>query len=207
MFALAFGLVNSEDKQPVLRFIQSRGLACSVYGSQFLMDAIYEAGEADYGLELLTSQAERSWYNMIREGSTITMEAWGNKFKPNQDWNHAWGAVPANIIPRKLMGIEPLLPGWSRIKIQPQLGSLKQAYIKVPTIKGDVTLDCTQQSNQLAIKIEVPANTQTQVVLPLKTKQYSVELNGIKATVKKLNNTLVLPDIPSGNHRILITYL
>ena len=29
---------------------------------------------------------------MIRVGSTITLEAWDNKFKPNQDWNHAWGA-------------------------------------------------------------------------------------------------------------------
>src|SRR3546814_19626828 len=88
------------------------------------MDAVYEAGDADYGLSLLTSQEDRSWYNMIRAGSTITMEAWDNKYKPNQDWNHARGAVPANIITRKLMGVEPLEPGWVVFRVRPQIGSL-----------------------------------------------------------------------------------
>lgn len=40
---------------------------------------------------------------MIRAGSTVLMEAWDNKFKPSQDWNHAWGAVSG-----KLMGVEPV---------------------------------------------------------------------------------------------------
>lgn len=39
---------------------------------------------------------------MIDQGSTITMEAWSLKAKPNQDWNHAWGAAPANLLPRYL---------------------------------------------------------------------------------------------------------
>src|SRR5690606_731899 len=86
MLALAFGLVPPKNRDKVMAFIRSRGMACSVYGSQFLMDATYMAGDADYGLSLLTSQSDRSWYNMIRAGSTITMEAWDNKYKPNQDW-------------------------------------------------------------------------------------------------------------------------
>ena len=99
MFPLAFGLVPEKHRQSVVDFIRSRGMACSVYGSQFLLDGIYDAHDAEYGLKLLTSTAERSWYNMIRVGSTITLEAWDNKYKPNQDWNHAWGAAPANLIP------------------------------------------------------------------------------------------------------------
>ena len=102
MFPMAFGLVPEKHRETVNKFIQSRGLACSVYGSQFLMDAVYGGNNADYGLQLLTSTSERSWYNMIRVGSTISLEAWDNKYKPNQDWNHAWGAAPANIIPAKL---------------------------------------------------------------------------------------------------------
>src|SRR5690606_39253147 len=125
MFSLAFGLVEEKNIESVRRFIRSRGMACSVYGAQFLLEALYNANDADYGLQLLTSTGERSWYNMIRKGSTITMEAWDNKYKPNQDWNHAWGAVPANIIPRKLMGIEPLEAGFEKIRIKPQPGTLE----------------------------------------------------------------------------------
>ena len=98
MFPLAFDLVPAGKKQNVVDFIQTRGMACSVYGSQFLMDALYEANDAEYALHMLTKTDDRSWYNMIRVGSTISLEAWDNKYKPNQDWNHAWGAAPANIL-------------------------------------------------------------------------------------------------------------
>lgn len=179
MFALVFGLVEEQHQKAVGDFIRSRGMACSVYGSQFLMDAVYDAGDEQYGLSLLTSQQERSWYNMIREGSTITMEAWGNKYKPNQDWNHAWGAVPANIIPRKLMGIEPMAPGWSALRIKPQLGNLPWATIKLPTIKGDVLAAYEQSAGKFIMKVTIPANTTAQVVLPEKLTQrkFSVMMN------------------------------
>ena len=75
MFPLAFGLVEDKNIESVLKFIRSRGMACSVYGSQFLLDGVYDAGDDDYGLQLLSSIGERSWYNMIRKGSTISMEA------------------------------------------------------------------------------------------------------------------------------------
>ena len=48
---------------------------------------------------------------MLDVGSTITMEAWAAKYKPNLDWNHAWAAAPANIVPRYVLGVRPLSPG------------------------------------------------------------------------------------------------
>ena len=51
---------------------------------------------------LLTSPGERSRAHMIYDvGSTITLEAWDNRFKPNQDRDHPWGAEPADLIPRR----------------------------------------------------------------------------------------------------------
>lgn len=159
MTPLAFGLVPDEYKDSVLEFVKSRGMACSVYGSQYLMDALYEAGEADYALELLTDTGERSWYNMIRIGSTITLEAWDNKFKSNLDWNHAWGAVPANIIPRGLWGIKPKTPGFGIATIHPQMSSLKNSTVEVPTVRGTIKGTYTYQGARLqTYEIEIPAN-------------------------------------------------
>ncbi len=139
MFAMAFGLVPNEDaRKYVGAYIKTRGMRCSVYGSQFLLDALYEAGEADYALQLLTSDSDRSWMNMLREGSTITMEAWGNKYKPNQDWNHAWGAAPANIIPMRLMGIRPIKPGCKVVEIHPQTSNIRNAECRFPTPMGSI---------------------------------------------------------------------
>lgn len=159
MFPLAFGIVPKARQKSVVEFIKSRGMAASVYGAQYLMEALYNAGEADYALELLTSTSDRSWYNMIRVGATMTMEAWDMKYKPNADWNHAWGAVPANIIPRGLWGITPATPGFEVAHIKPQIGSLKKSSIKTPTIKGPISGDYEYVSSRLErYTINIPAN-------------------------------------------------
>lgn len=138
MLPLAFDIVPEAYKQSVVDHIKTRGMGCSVYGAQFLMEGLYNAGAADYALELMTATHDRSWYNMIAVGSTITMEAWDMRYKPNSDWNHAWGAAPANIIPRGLWGIQPKTPGFGIVSIHPQMGSLKNSKIVVPTIKGQI---------------------------------------------------------------------
>lgn len=159
MLPLAFNMVPKEHISTVVEFIKSRKMACSVYGSQYLMDALYNAGEEDYALALLTDTSDRSWYNMIRLGSTITLEAWDNKYKNNLDWNHAWGAVPANAIPRGLWGIQPKTPGFGIATIKPQMGSLKDSSIEVPTIRGTIKATYSYKNKRLQVyTIDIPAN-------------------------------------------------
>mgnify|MGYP000035309893 FL=1 len=159
MMPLAFGLVPPEHYESVVDYVKSRGLACSVYGAQFLMDGLYNAGEEDYALDLLSSTDERSWYNMIRVGSTITLEAWDYKYKVNLDWNHAWGAVPANAIPRGLWGIKPKTPGFGIATIKPQMSKLKSSSIVVPTVRGQIKANYTYNGARLqTYEIEIPGN-------------------------------------------------
>jgi hypothetical protein len=159
MMALAFDLVPEEHFESVIAYVKSRGMACSVYGSQFLMDGLYNAGEEDYALELLTNTSDRSWYNMIRIGSTISLEAWDLKYKPNLDWNHAWGAVPANAIPRGLWGIKPKTPGFGIASIKPQMSTLKLSNVEVPTVRGTIKASYKFNGPRLqTYEIEIPAN-------------------------------------------------
>jgi alpha-L-rhamnosidase len=165
MFPLALGIVPSENVKSVVSFIKTRGMACSVYGAQFLLEALYNAGEADYALKLLTSTNDRSWWNMIRFGSTITMEAWDMKYKPNSDLNHAWGAAPASMITRGLWGIYPEKPGFAKAIIKPQLSSLKNSKITVPTIRGTIAAEYSVMDNILEYDIKLPANMECDFVL------------------------------------------
>ncbi|MBF6596969.1 MAG: alpha-L-rhamnosidase [Fermentimonas sp.] len=206
MFPLAFGMVDEKNKESVLEFIRLRGMACSVYGSQFLLDGIYDADDADYGLELLTSTGKRSWYNMIRIGSTITTEAWDDIFKPNQDWNHAWGSAPANIIPRKLMGIEPMEPGFSKIRIKPQPATLKTASIKYPTIKGDIFMEFINYPvESFELSVEIPANTTADIYLPYYSKKQKVKMNDKLVKSSHDNNFTVIESVGSGKWVFSVT--
>lgn len=158
MMALAFDLVDDEHTSSVAEFVKSRGMACSVYGAQYLFEALYKAGEAEYALELMTNTTDRGWLNMIRSGSTMTLEAWDIKYKGNLDWNHAWGAAPANLIPRYMWGITPTSAGYTSASIKPQLAGLESAEITVPTLQGVIEASYYLKGGAKHYSITVPSN-------------------------------------------------
>jgi len=137
---LAFGLVPKDRVAPVADFIERKGMACSVYFSQYLLEALFEAGRAEAAIRLMTSRGDRSWIGMMDFGSTVSMEAWNVAAKPNLDLNHAWGATPLNVISRYVIGVTPLEPGFRKIAIRPQLGGLKRLSATVPTVAGPVSV-------------------------------------------------------------------
>jgi alpha-L-rhamnosidase len=181
MMALAFGLVPDQYIKPVVDFIKSRGMACSVYGSQYLLEGLYKAGEATYAFGLMTALHDRSWWHMIESGTTITTEAWDMKYKPNGDWNHAWGAAPANIIPRYLWGIRPKTAGFGVVGIQPQLADLKHSSITYPTIRGSITGKYQRINDRYKkYSIELPANMVGEMILD-EAGESVVTINGIQS--------------------------
>ena len=200
MFALAFGLVPQKNEKTVLDFIHSRGIACSISGALILMEALYEYNDADYAFQLLSSTTEHSWYNTIRIGSTITIEAWDSKYKPNLDWNQSAGSVPANIIPRKLMGVEPLEPGFRKMRIKPQPSQLAYAELTVPTIRGSVKVSFNNTPGaKFEMEIEIPANTEAEVWLPLYDRKQQLSMNGI-AQNGIIDGNFVKLQVGSGKH-------
>ncbi|MEQ8554394.1 MAG: family 78 glycoside hydrolase catalytic domain [Cyclobacteriaceae bacterium] len=199
MAAMAFGVVPEDRVESVVEFIKSRGMACSVYGSQYLMDALYEAGEAQYALELMTATHDRSWWNMIAIGSTISLEAWDMKYKPNSDWNHAWGAVPGNIVARRMWGIRPKTPGGDIITIQPQLADLEFTNIEVPFLKGTVKADFKKVNNRVkTYRFTIPANMAAELVLDA-AENDTVILNG-----NQVNSSFGSIRLEPGEHLVTL---
>jgi len=205
MFPLAFGLVPEELRANILQHVKSKGMACSVYGAQFLMEGLYRAHEAEHALSLLTSRSERSWAHMIYDvGTTITLETWDNRFNPTQDWNHVWGAAPANIIPRFLMGIRPLEPGFGRILIEPQPAGLAYAEAEVPTIRGPVKIRFNNKpGHSFHLDINIPANTSARVVLPRSgDKDVPVLMDGKPTEATGTSDAAIIEQVGSGDHRL-----
>ena len=203
MFPLAFGLVPAERREKVAAFVKSRGMACSVYGAQFLMEALFNAGLADHALALMTADGDRSWTHMVkRVGTTITLEAWDTKYKRNQDWNHAWGAAPANILPRKVLGVEPLEPGFAKVLVQPRPGSLAWAEGRVPTRHGPVTVRFDQDDRSFKLRLEVPQGTMACIGVP-KGKGGTLTLDGKPVKSTEADGYLFIDHVAAGPHELL----
>jgi alpha-L-rhamnosidase len=177
MFMLAFDLVPEDRKQKVIDFVKSRGMACSVYGAQHLLEALYLNGEDEYALELMTATHDRSWWNMIEAGSTSTLEAWDIKYKNNLDWNHAWGAAPANIIPRYIVGVRPFEAGFKKCLIAPQPGNLEYFESKVPTPLGPIKVKWDKKNETM--DVTSPDGMMVEIFPPFEFKP-KVTLNGNK---------------------------
>lgn len=208
MFALAFDLVPESRKVSVIAYIKTKGMACGVYGANYLLEALFDAGEADYALDLLTSTTDRSWYNMIRVGSTMTTEAWDNKYKTNNGWSHAWSSSPAHIIPRKLVGIEPLSPGYETFRIMPAITSLKTFSMRLPTVRGEVISEFVNNGNAIKLNVTIPGNTTAKVYLPLLGKVSQILSNG--NTIKKYKTEMkyiVIDNVASGEHQFEVRFI
>ena len=131
-------------------FLREKGMACSVYGAQYLLDACFERGLGAHAVKLMTSHDLRSWHNMLRAGATVTMEAWDNSVKPNQDWNHSWSTAPANVVARRLFGIRPLAPGFAKFCAEPDLSVLKNGFYRQPTPLGPI--EVTVKDGKVSVK-------------------------------------------------------
>jgi alpha-L-rhamnosidase len=203
LFPLAFGLVPDRYAAQVVDFVNTRGMACSVYPAQYLMEALFKCDEGTRALALITAPGDRSWRHMLESGTTITWEAWDMKYKPNQDWNHAWGAAPANILPRFVLGAEALAPGWSQTRIRPHTGDLIFAKGKVPTPRGTIEVAWESKSS-FHMHLTLPAGMNAHLELPASPASRGVTLNGTPTAAVRIGSRWVLKENVSGAAAIVV---
>jgi len=209
LYPLVFGLVPEKERSRVLDYIKTKDMACGVYSANYLLEGLFDAGEGAYAMSLLTSKSDRSWYNMLRVGATMTTEAWDNKYKKNNGWSHAWSSSPAHILPRKLIGITPSAPGFERVSIRPQPSGLAWAKAKLPTIRGPIEAGFDQQPHSFVLAVSLPANMEADVYLPIphEVDNFTLSLNGVVTEEAVKDGDYVrLENIGAGRHEFKLEY-
>jgi alpha-L-rhamnosidase len=197
LFPLAFGLVPAEQRPRLAQWLAGRGMAGSVYAAQYLLEGLFENGEDAAALALITAPGDRSWRHMVESGATITWEAWDQKYKPNQDVNHAWGAAPANLLPRFLLGAQPLTAGWGRALIQPHPATLTRVEGRMPTPRGELSVGWKRDKN-FTLTFTLPAGMTAKVELPALEGSSEVCVGGAPVKVHREGQWWILEKVLSG---------
>lgn len=198
LFPLAFGLVPEAERARVTAFVVSRGMACSVYAAQYLLEALFAHGAEGAAHALITAPGDRSWKHMVESGTTITWEAWDQKYKPNQDWNHAWGAAPANLFPNYVLGVRVRVPGWSGATIRPHPGPLTEAEGKVPTPRGPILVRWNNGAT-FTLAVTMPAGVAARVELPAAAASRGVYRNGQSVAAQRRGGRWLLDQLVEGS--------
>lgn len=202
---VAFGIEESGNVPAIVGYLAKRGMRVGVYGSQFLLTALYNVNEGQVALDLMSARSGNSWGHMIYDlSATIVTEAWDSSQKPNMSFSHAWASAPANLIPRGMFGIVPLEPGFSVFQIKPQVGDLTWGKLKLPTIKGTIGVEFQNESGEFSMTVTIPTNTTAKIYVPM-TETGILKIDGQVVSVPIEHGYSVISSVGSGVHTILCT--
>ncbi|MDX3865950.1 family 78 glycoside hydrolase catalytic domain [Streptomyces europaeiscabiei] len=162
-FPVALGVADALDDKVLSRLgdtLAAGGMKVSVYGSQFLLDALFRLGRSDAALALLTSTATNSWLHMLDAlKATIVTEAWDPALKSNMTLSHAWASAPANAVARHILGVQVTEPGAAGFRIRPRTGSLTEVDGTVPSLRGPVSVQVQRSGDTHTTRVTLPPNS------------------------------------------------
>jgi alpha-L-rhamnosidase len=142
VLALYFDLSPAEASGSIIDLIVRKRLCCGVYFSYFVLKALAKSGEHELVYDLLTSNDDHSWNNMVKEGATSAFEAWGKDQKWNTSLCHPWASSPIIILIEDILGIKPVMNMCKDMTFEPHIPrSLDHLYARIPMYEGNITIE------------------------------------------------------------------
>ena len=156
---LFFGLAPTEAKNTIVDLIREKRLSCGVYFSYFLMKALAKVQEYQLIFDIITSESEHSWGNMLKEGATTCFEAWGKDQKANTSLCHAWASAPIPVLIEDIIGLKPAKPGWEEISFSPQIPEgMDEFELKIQVKTGKILLEYKNEELKIKVPDGIPLN-------------------------------------------------
>ena len=148
---LFFGIAPEDKVEAISEYLISRGMRTGVYMSYFYLKALAKAGKYKTVYDLIVSEGENSWMNMINEGATTLFEAWGKDKKWNTSLCHPWASAPVPVLIEDILGITPdvVRGGAWKQHLPLTVSNLK---ITVPVLNARVTYEREEENSVLTIE-------------------------------------------------------
>jgi len=189
MFTLCFGMVPEANVERAWNVVADWGLEkIGDYGSFWYFHALaggyyapgYETpGDGSAVLTALTKCDRYSWCSGLRDDNlTMTRESWHQG-----TYSHQWGTSPIVGVVWGIMGVHVTSPGWATFTVKPKLGSLKDAAVKVPTLRGFIDV----VAKPGVVEVGVPCNTAATLCLPRSAQDTTL--------LRVANTKLMLDDV------------
>lgn len=171
--AVLSGIAGEDKYAGVLNVLQTQTNS-SPYMEKYVLDAMFDMG---CDTEALTRMKNR-YSEMINDERTTLWEhfvkSWGTQ-------NHAWSGGPLVSLSGDVAGVAPDTAGYETYHVTPQLGSLNQVSVSVPSVKGDikVTINRDTSAKTYSLSLSSPENTTARVAIErMSDKNIRIQANG-----------------------------
>jgi alpha-L-rhamnosidase len=223
---LAVGLTPLSHTQRVANFIAYDIIkndihpATGVLSTQFLLPLLSQYNHHELAYKLITQTSKPSWGYMVEKGSSTIWGSWdGNEESSN--YQLAFASV-GEWLYSYLAGIRPdsKYPGYKHSIIDPNpAGDLKWAEASLKTAYGKLSVRWEKMNEKLVVNVEIPANTWSTLMLPVKSSKsavinfegYSIVVNGKKAgncpafiKFRGFDANMAVLDVQSGKYKFII---
>jgi hypothetical protein len=143
-------IVEGEQARAVMeKTISDPSLAQStIYFRAYTNAALREAGLGNKYLDMLGP-----WREMLHDGLTTWAEWNGPDARSDC---HAWGASPNFEMIRTIAGIESMAPGFQKVRVTPNPGTLNEIEARMPHPKGEIVVKLKQNNGELSADVELP---------------------------------------------------
>ena len=179
VYALKYGLVDENFKPSLVKFIEAQGKSCEQSFSYWLLNSMFSEGKGQWALDYI----RKNWGEQMNRNDFNG--AWFENWIPKlgRSKSHAWCAGPTALLPEKILGIEPILPGWKKFKIKPNLYDLDWCKGIIPSLAGDIDVKLKKLRKEnlevgIQIKAIIPLNTSSKIYVPAQeSKYFTIEVN------------------------------
>ena len=170
--AILTGMLNKDDMKIVANgMLNDESLTkCSVYFKYYLNQALVKSGLGnDY----------MKWLDIYRENIAMGLTTWAEYSDVNTSRSdcHAWGSSPNIEFYRVVLGIDSDAPGFSKVKIEPHLGTMTKVGGEMPHPNGKVAVNYELKKGKWQIGINLPTATTGKLIWKGKTYELKVGTN------------------------------
>ena len=148
---------GDKAKEIMQKVLEDKSLIPCSFVMQFYVFRALEKAE----MYEKTEQLWEMWKNLI-DMDCVTVPEIPSKY--NRSECHAWGSLILHELPRKFLGISPLLPGYDKVKIKPMGLFIKNISGSVPTPHGNVMVKWNIDGNKITLEGNTPVRAQ--IILP-----------------------------------------
>jgi hypothetical protein len=136
----------------------------TIYFSHYLFEVFRQTGR----MEMMAGRMG-PWLDALANGCCTTLES----PEPTRSDCHAWGAHPVFHFLASVLGIRPASPGFGRVVIRPQLGTLSFARGAISHPLGLIKVDLAHATGRLSGTIELPPGLEGEIIIAGRSRPLS----------------------------------
>jgi hypothetical protein len=169
---------ETADKTKIInKLLNDKELAqCTLYFKFYLFEALEKVGQANQFTASLIP-----WKQMLDAGLTTFAET----SDPTRSDCHAWSASPVYYFLSLVSGIKSDSPGFESIRIEPNLGSLKNIDATMPHKLGSIHIKLQKDKDHLSGEITLPIHLDGVFIWNGEQRHLQGGINKIDYTLKK----------------------